>query len=576
MTILTIAHNAVTAKLINAPKDAKLEVHRLLSYRVEGSEHMQAFKSGGWDGHSSFFSYDKETFPTGFVRLVVQGLRKLGHQVQIVCKPAPEPLGPERPEVDEFGYTDRYDYQPATIDALVRHRNVTVQVATGGGKSRIARMALKRIDRPALFLTTRGILMHQMHRAIEKMEGSEVAILGDGEWGIEYKRADGSIGRRLSKYTVAMVQTLAQRLEIKTVKDEIASLKARRETALSKRVEAERKAMQKAKTPIAKIGERLLELADEFEKEQGDIELHRPKIEAKVKRHEMLRQATMEILSRFELVIVEEAHEVSGDSFYTVMSACRNAVYRMALTATPFMKDDEAANMRLLACCGPVAIQISEKMLIDRGILAKPYFKYLQLPETHKPKKLFRSTPWQPAYDAGITHNEFRNKMFCAEVLRGMRYGLNGMMLVQRKEHGEILKAMLSKAGARVEFIYGEDNQAARDKALQALGRGELDVLIGSTIMDVGVDVPSLGIICLVGGGKAEVATRQRIGRGLREKKGGMVNAAFIVDASDDFNNHLKEHALQRRAIVMGTPGFGENIVTDFNFDALGLVRKAA
>ena len=38
-------------------------------------------------------------------------------------------------------------------------------------------------------------------------------------------------------------------------------------------------------------------------------------------------------------------------------------------------------------------------------------------------------------------------------------------------------------------------------------------------ILDVGVDVPSVGCIILAGGGKAEVANRQRIGRGLRAKK---------------------------------------------------------
>lgn len=574
--MIQIAHNPVHAKILNAPKEALLEVHRLLSYRVEGSEHMAAFKSGGWDGRSSFFSFDKQTFPTGFVRMVAQGLKKLGHEVQIVAKPAPEPLGPERPEVDAFGYSERYDYQPAAVEQLVRHRNITVQVATGGGKSRIARMAMKRIDRPTLFLTTRGILMHQMHRAIEEMEGTPCAILGDGEWGIPYKREDGSEGRKISKFTVGMVQTLALRLEKKTVEHEMQALKDRREAEIARKLDAERKALLKKKTPIVDIGSRLLELNVELVEKQGDIELERPKVVAKVQKHERLRVATEEILARFELVIVEEAHEVSGNGFYTVMAACKNAHYRMALTGTPFMKDDEEANMRLLAACGPVAIKITEELLINRGILARPFFKYITIPDEHRPKKLFRSTPWQAAYEHGIVEHEYRNKAICAEVLRGARWGLNSMILVQHKAHGELLKAMLLKAGLKVEFIYGEDNQKARDKSLKALGTGELDVLIGSTILDVGVDVPSVGMIVLAGGGKAEVATRQRIGRGLREKKGGQPNVAFIVDVADDLNNHLKAHYLQRKQIVQTTPGFGENIVADFDFAGLGLVRKAA
>ena len=572
--MITIAHNPVTAKIVNAPREALLEVHRLLSYSVEGSEHMPSFKSGDWNGKSSFFSWDKHTFPTGFVRMIVQGLRKLGYTVQIMTKPAPEPLGPELPAVDEFGYIERYDYQPQAVEQLVRHKNITVQVATGGGKSRIARMAMKRIDRPSLFLTTRGILMHQMHQAIEKMEGKPCAILGDGEWGNPYIKPDGTPGRKLSKFTVGMVQTLAQRLEIKTVDAEMKALRARRANEVSKKIEAERTKLKKAKVPIVQIGERLLAYASELEKAYPSAAEDKAKITAKVEKHERLRLATIDILAKFELVIVEEAHEVSSDSFYIVMAACRNAHYRMALTGTPFMKDDEEANMRLLASCGPVAIKITEKMLIDRGILARPFFKYINLPEVHKPKALYRSTPWQKAYEVGIVSNEYRNKAFCAEILRARSYGLNSMVLVQHKAHGELLKGMLQRAGLKVEFIYGEDNQSARSVALAALGSGGLDVLIGSTILDVGVDVPSVGMIVLAGGGKAEVATRQRIGRGLREKKGGGPNVAFIVDAADDHNNHIKGHYLQRRGIVKSTQGFAENVVDDFDFRALGFERS--
>ena len=325
--------------------------------------------------------------------------------------------------------------------------------------------------------------------------------------------------------------------------------------------------------PIVQIGERLLAYASELEKAYPSAAEDKAKITAKVEKHERLRLATIDILAKFELVIVEEAHEVSSDSFYIVMAACRNAHYRMALTGTPFMKDDEEANMRLLASCGPVAIKITEKMLIDRGILARPFFKYINLPEVHKPKALYRSTPWQKAYEVGIVSNEYRNKAICAEILRARSYGLNSMVLVQHKAHGELLKGMLQRAGLNVEFIYGEDNQSARSAALAALGNGGIDVLIGSTILDVGVDVPSVGMIVLAGGGKAEVATRQRIGRGLREKKGGGPNVAFIVDAADDHNNHIKGHYLQRRGIVKSTPGFAENVVEDFDFKALGFER---
>lgn len=102
-----------------------------------------------------------------------------------------------------------------------------------------------------------------------------------------------------------------------------------------------------------------------------------------------------------------------------------------------------------------------------------------------------------------------------------------------------------------------------------------LTYLIGTTILDVGVDVPAVGMIVLAGGGKAEVALRQRIGRGLRAKKSGP-NVALIVDFDDPHNNYIKSHAAQRLSIIKETEGFGENVVLgDFDFEALGLLNKA-
>jgi superfamily II DNA or RNA helicase len=577
--MIQIAHNATDARIINAPKQALVEINRVLSYQVAGPEHMAACRSGSWSGTSSFLTWGKEAgtghFPAGFVPLVCRAMRKIGLEVQLISKPLPPPLGPERPEVDAFGYSERYDYQPETVEALLRHGKMIAQVATGGGKSRICRMVYRRINRPTLFLTTRGILMYQMRDAVVGM-GEEVAVLGDGEWGIKYRKADGSEGRRATKFCVGMVQTLTQRLEQHDEKAELLALRQRRANQLAKIVDEAKLKLKKDGVLPHLIGQRTDELARR-EAERLDVTPEEiANIKVSVARHNKLRTATIEFLQRFEVVIAEEAHELSGDGFFTVMAHLKNAHYRLALTATPFMKDDEEANMRLLASCGPVAVRVTEQLLIERGILAKPYFKWLKLDETRKPKGLTRSTPWQKAYTLGIVNFEHRNKLICAELLRAKMYGLNGLVLVQHKAHGHVLKEMLTRFGMRCAFIDGDSSQPERQAELTKLANGSLDVLIGSTILDVGVDVPSIGMIVLAGGGKAEVALRQRIGRGLREKKNGLPNYAFIVDAFDEFNNHLKSHCGDRQAVIKGTPGFGENIVADFDYAGLGFSRKTA
>ena len=502
--VVTMAYNATIAKLHEPSRDIKLEVQSLVSYRVEGAEHVAAFKTGNWDGRSSFFDFKTGTFPAGFVTYVAAHLTRKGYKVNRVRKPLPDLLGPEKPVVDAFPDNPDYDYQMDVVNKLTKHGNIIAQVATGGGKSRIARLAFARINRPTLFLTTRGILMYQMKDAFEKDLRIPCSVLGDGQFGHTDKH-----GRQfIKKMSVGMVQTLVSRLQEPCPDDSIE--KQNKQTAI--------------------------------------------------------RNQTIELLSKFEFVIGEEAHEASGQSYYDILKHCKNAHYRLALTATPFMKDSEESNMRLMASFGPIGSKVTEKMLIDRGILARPIFKYVKL--NTKPDKLMRATPWQAAVRLGIVNNEERNRAIVYEAGRAVSHGLSVMVLVQQKAHGHLLVDLLKTHGARAQFIDGDNDQAERKTALTKLANGQLDVLIGSTILDVGVDVPSIGMIILAGGGKAEVALRQRIGRGLRAKKKGP-NVSFVVDFADDFNHHLKSHAAQRYSIVQDTDGFGENILhagADFDY----------
>ena len=138
---------------------------------------------------------------------------------------------------------------------------------------------------------------------------------------------------------------------------------------------------------------------------------------------------------------------------------------------------------------------------------------------------------------------------------------------------------MLAERSVGVEFLQGENKPKERKAALKRLESGDTQVLIGTTILDVGVDVPAVGVVVLAGGGKAEVALRQRVGRGLRAKKK-VPNCALVVDFDNPWNSHTKEHAQARRSIIEGTPGFAENIRAagrDFDFVGLGLAtRKVA
>lgn len=511
---INIAANAVVAKIFSKDKVVMDLVQDTLSYLVEGVEHMHAFQSGHWNGRSSFFTRNTGTFPAGFVHLVHHQLVSKGYEVRIVKKQAPAPLGPESPRVDEFSNKNpRYDFQMKALHQIEKHSRGIVQVATGGGKSKIAKLIMSRYRRMTLFITTRGVLMYQMKDQVEADCKFNVGIIGDGE----FKPVKG--------INVGMVQTLVSQLEVPSLDAEVRALVKK------------------------KVGK------------DADVKLSRAELlpEAQVifDRKTKVRARLIKLLELIEVVIGEEAHEAGGNSYYEILKYCKNAHIRVALTATPFMRSDAEDNMRLMAAFGPILIKVSEKLLIDRGILAKPYFGFHN-PAPHP--KLRRTSPWERAYKLGIVESPGRNADIVDFAAKAASYGLVGMVLVQRTAHGDILLKALRERGLRARFLRGENDQVERKRALKALGNEEIDTLIGTTILDVGVDVNAVGYVVLAGGYKAEVGLRQRIGRGSRGKRKGP-NVTFIVDYTDEGNAHLRDHARTRRAIIEATPGFVEGIL---------------
>jgi superfamily II DNA or RNA helicase len=530
---IKLAHNAVIAKLIDPPKEVEDIVRSLLSYMVDGAEQQFAFTQGTWDGRSTFYESKNHTFPAGFVYMVHKELMRRKYDVRLIRKPHHAPLGVESPIVDEFGNDNPdYDYQMKALKAVEKHGRGIIQVATGGGKSKIAKLVMMRFKRPTLFLTTRGVLMYQMQRQIDKLSGVVSGLIGDGQ------------ERMVKGINLGMVQSLVQALE---------------EPSLDVEIRAVVKSIHRSKKK------------DENMSPAEVRKIAQVRFDEKTKK----RNRYLAFLETIEVVIGEEAHEAGGNSYYEILRHCKNASIRVALTATPFMRDSAEDNMRLMAAFGSILIQISEEELINRGILAKPHFKFV----VSKPHpKLFRTSPWQRAYQFGYMENQFMHKDIIRDALMAKRYGLPVLTLIQRMDHGEVLLKKMQHLGLRVIFLRGKDNQEERERALGALGRGEVDVIIGSTIVDVGVDVPAIGLVQLAGGGKAEVALRQRIGRGLRAKKG-MPNHAFIVHYSCANNITLAEHAKSCRRVIESTPGFREGIIAandDFNWQIFAAQRKAA
>jgi len=273
----------------------------------------------------------------------------------------------------------------------------------------------------------------------------------------------------------------------------------------------------------------------------------------------------MALLASADMIILDEAHRGDAETFQLVINACKNAYYRIGLTATPLMKGVES-DIKLMCVTGEVIFRITIQDLVDRGLLAQPYIKFVRVVQPQiKLNPAGRPFTYQQAYKIGVTDNAFRNDLVVDEAVALSAAGETVLILVSQIGHGKrILQLLRTRySGLSVSFIHGSKTGDERERALDDLAKGKLNILISSTITDEGVDIKNISAVVLAGGMKSTIKLYQRIGRAMRPKKG--LNRALIVDFIDLTNKHLAKHSLQRFTAIKEEPGF----VMVSNFDTL-------
>lgn len=258
------------------------------------------------------------------------------------------------------------------------------------------------------------------------------------------------------------------------------------------------------------------------------------------------------ILGYYDLVFVDEAHKLSSNQFVSAVSACTGAAYRCGLTATPFMRDDKVEEYNLRGCIGDVLYEVTNSDLIARGLLARPYVKYIEMTSE---KPLAHLTEYKDVYLHGIVYNTVRNAKIVEAALQLQKTKPKILVVVYDIKHVEILTKLLLDAGMKAEACTGKTDAKARQRSLDKLEKGKIDVIVASTIFDEGINIESLGSIILAAGGKSVPALFQRIGRTMRKKQG-EENYCIVVDFMDLQHGILMNQSQQRKRIIQGEKEF--------------------
>ena len=241
-------------------------------------------------------------------------------------------------------------------------------------------------------------------------------------------------------------------------------------------------------------------------------------------------------LKQSDFIIFDEVHEFAKGKVATkVIKSFPNAAYRIGMAAT--VPRDAMSRLNLISGLGKVIEEVDAKGLIDAGFLTKPMIQMIPIKDTGTVEDTELS--YREVYEKFVTENDMRNDMIVELVEKIQQNRSRTLIIVKDLKHAEILHSRIPNSFK----LEGKDDLTARKKTIAAFKDDKISVLIGTTIMQTGIDIPEITHLINARGLKSEIATLQALGRALRIHKS--KNRVFIYDFFDRAP-YLEKHAKER------------------------------
>ncbi|MGD9156875.1 MAG: DEAD/DEAH box helicase family protein [Desulfobacteraceae bacterium] len=249
-------------------------------------------------------------------------------------------------------------------------------------------------------------------------------------------------------------------------------------------------------------------------------------------------------MTYFDAVIVDEAHHAAKeDSQYGKLMSHNLAPIRIALTATEPTKEYEIlVNEGLF---GPTIAELTVEEGVEIGIIAKPKVNLICVPYSVETNK---ECGWKytNCYQYGIVKNRKRNKLIVSDTITSIKAGEVVLIIVDKIEHGEILKSMLKSRKIYASFVRGSMDRFIRQNVKSKMKTEKKMVAICTKVWKEGINIPALRHIIYAAGLKEEKGIKQAMGRGLRTTEN--KNKIRLTDFMDPYK-YLAEHSVLRFGI---------------------------
>jgi superfamily II DNA or RNA helicase len=295
-------------------------------------------------------------------------------------------------------------------------------------------------------------------------------------------------------------------------------------------------------------------------------------------------------LSQIQVIICDEGHHLSAITWRTILDGAMNLEVRLAFSASIIRQENikfteltslDLEELLIVGVMGGVAIHHPPSYYIQLDILAKPYvFRMFNKAD----EKIVSKTKGRTqARFHGVDYHAIKNDrlgsaarfaLCAATVVELCLFNLKTLILVDTKEQATTLLKIFDSMGwgSRARSIFGgqtvmyfnpttDQPEVVDEDAIQSLTDGRINILIGTSVMYEGADLPLLDVVVLYSVGIEQRVFIQTIGRVLRKGKTGKF--AYIVDFTDHECNVLRKQSHIRKHMYLDIIGVDDSDIYD-------------
>jgi len=271
-----------------------------------------------------------------------------------------------------------------------------------------------------------------------------------------------------------------------------------------------------------------------------------------------------------QMLVVDEFHHTSARSYtHEIFPKCDHIYWRFGASGTFFRSGYDGMAMHGLL--SNTIFKVTAKEMLELGFLVPTRVIFVPVPS--HPKVRGAGNMFNGGFGAaGIHEHKVRNQMVVRAAMLLYKQGRKVLILVGTKAQGREVNNQLAQLlpeppkGAEfksVEFLSTDRPRDIQTKIIDSyLADQEVKILMGTSLLGEGVDLPNVDALVYARGEKAEVSLTQnayRVCTAVAGKKD-----AIIIDFADRHHRKLLDHSEERLQVFYHEPTFAVAVLQRF------------